>query len=1068
MTRPTFRLGAVPIALLVVLSVVAGGVTFSGSVTAVDGVTDPYPFTPQSVGEETTNDHSFNYSFTGVNTSGNTTLTLGVDSDLTIDDDNIVVRNATGSELDATRTDSGDELAFEVNSTTSTVYFNGTVTLTAPSVSSDRDYDVTFTGEDDDSDSSTETVALTVADFSVSTQTFDPAEVDQETENEHTLNYSITGINTSDNTKFSLTVPSEFDIGTYDIEVKDADGTVLDDSPSESGNTLTMSANPSTETAYLAGSINLTSPAVPEGQEEETYPFTAEASDTNGRSDSVDEDITVRYVGGVAGAPEFESAVQYVPSPGSPQIEVAFSEDIENFEDNYGLYVDDEEVTSDVVASTVVGSASEAQGRAIIELDDVDSRELTLRLDDGIEDADGNPLDNPGDKDVTFAPTTVRADGDTNAYRGSTVSIVASATDTSVTLQGTDDDTDSYFFEGSTGTNSRIFLFDTTDEELGDYEADIEAEGTASITLRNLDLSLSVEDRNVTTLQTIEGTVSAQTSDREIYLELLDDDGDIVDDRYETLGGQGEYDFTYDLESLAVETGEYTIRATDTTTGISVESDVIDVTEAGDTRADLPNDVVQEHRGDVAAIPIQLENTREATLTIGDDEAGYEASVTVRDGGGDDRDGRVTVYFNSYEASEFGTGEFDGENDLFSVSDDDEVVDGEVTIGVSDLLDAEAYPLSVETAGRETDVQLLVLEERATTDIRTLTAPRNRYNNLDAPEDVHEGTGEWVTEDSEIAFGDVVVYEIEASGLEGALDARGEDTVTEAFFDFANGTASDPAALFSVEQRDPGPNQDPLLLELNRSNARVVADSANDTYYVAFRTDDSDIDGVQDADGDGVIDGSENERGSIDAEDDLRASFTVYGEDENDLDLTASGDDETVETTHSLTAPEFEMTEPFNVTEVSGQEIFGEATVAPGTEVNVRVRSDDGVRPAFLKTASTTVDADGQFLVTLSFNDTRPGDSYTVTVDDIGPAPELAVDGTVQAVIPTATTETPAETTTTTTSTTTATSTDAPTTASTTTTAFPTVQTPTTTPGFGVLAALVALAGAALLALRRD
>ena len=165
------------------------------------------------------------------------------------------------------------------------------------------------------------------------------------------------------------------------------------------------------------------------------------------------------------------------------------------------------------------------------------------------------------------------------------------------------------------------------------------------------------------------------------------------------------------------------------------------------------------------------------------------------------------------------------------------------------------------------------------------------------------------------------------------------------------------------------------------------------------------------------------------------------------------------------------MSEPFNVTEASGQEVFGEATVAPGTEIRVRVRSGDNVRPAFLKTAETTIDGDGQFLVTLSFNDTSPGDAYEVVVDDSGPASEISVEGTVQPVIRTPTTDTPAETpvvtsTATPTPTATPTATDTPTPA-TTTTEVPTVRTPTTTPGFGVVAAVVALAAAALLAVRR-
>ncbi|WP_136361791.1 DUF7827 domain-containing protein [Halobellus limi] len=956
-----------------------------------------------------------------------------------------------------------------MNSTTTTVYLDGSLTLESPSIDSDQQYNIKFNGTDDDGDTQSLNEEISVQNFGVTTVSqFDPVDdIPEETENEHTFNYSFTGVNTSDDTEVSLSVPGEFTVEETNFALEDADGNVLNDSVEQSDNSLSLVANaPPTETIYLSGSVNLTSPPVPEGQEEEQYTLDIEASDTQGRSASTSETLTVNYQGGQPGDPEFLSATQYVPSPGSAEIEVAFSEDIDNesFKNNYGLYTDEEvEVTGDIVEDV-----SEAQGRVTIELNDTYSQGLTLRLEDGIVDSDGNALDNPGDKDVTFAPTTVRADDDVTAYRGSVVSIVADSSNTDVTLQGTDDDTDNYFFEGSTGTNSRVFLFDTEGENIGDYEAEIGTEGPATIRVLNLDLSLDIDDRNVTTLQNIEGTVEARSSGREIQLELLDDNDDVVDDRFVDLSGQGDRDFSYDVESLQLETGEYTVRATDTASGVSVESETITVREAGDTEALLPNDVITEARGDVVAIPIELRNTREATLTVGDDEAGYQASVTVREDD-DDADGEVTVYFNSYEASNVETGSFDGSNDLFSVDDEAEVVDGEVSIGVSDLLDAEAYPMSVETEGRETDVQLLSLEERSTTALRTWTAPRSRYGDLDTGADFREGIDEeWVTQDSDIAVGDTVVYEIEASGLEGALDARGEDTVTDEFFEFANGSEDEPAARFTVAQQDPGPNRDPLLLDFDSSNAEVVADSANDTYYVVAQTGEDELEGVRDEDGDGAIDPDEDETGTVDADDSLRATFTVFGEDENDLDLTADGEDEVVETTHSLTEPEFDMNEPFNVTEVSGQEIFGEATVAPGTEVNVRVRSADGVRPAFLKTATTTVDADGQFLVTLSFNDTTPGDAYTINVDDIGPASELSVDGTVQPVIETATTDTPAETTTTTTATTTATTTTTTETPIATTTEIPTVQTRTTTPGFGVLASLVALAGAALLALRRE
>ena len=1034
------------------------------SVSSVSGS----EFSPASVDEETLNTHSFNYSFTGVNTTGDTTLSLSIPSDLTVEGTDARIEDASGSQIALASVNSNnDTVAVTATPSTNTVYLSGSAKIRAPSVDSQTDYTVDISGTDNDGDTTNTTAPLRVDNTALTAGTvsqFDPDTVEERTTNQHSFNYSFDGVSGSSDTTFELSAESGT-ITDTDLAVKDASGATLNASPDVSENSLRIVANSSTSRAYLAGTINLTSPEVPTGQESGTYDITASASET-GRSDSVTNPLTVTFQGGQPGDPELESAIQYTQSDGTPAVEIAFSEDVQNFASNYELYVDGEGQLSGSQLQP-----SEAQGRAVVELDRSYSSAMTLRLEDGIQDTDGNALDSSdvGNTSVRFAPTSVTADRSVTAYRGSNVSVVASASNTGVQLEGTDDDTDDYFFDGSTGTNSRIFVFSTADRDAGDYEADIEGEGTADITVRGLGLSLDIDDRNVTNLQTLDGTVEARAGNRPIRLEFLDEDGDPVDDvddRTVQLSGQGEYEFSYDIESLEIETGEYRIRATDTTSGVTVESDTIVIQDAGDIEATLPGGVVSETRGDVAAVPIELDNTDEATLTVGGDNVGFEANVTVRD---DDDDDEVTVYFNSYAASTASEGSFSGETDLFGVSDDDEVVDGSVNIGVSDLLDAESYDLSVATAGQETDVQLLVLEPRETTAARAWTAPQNRYGDLDAAEDVREGTGEWLTRTDEVAVGDTVVYEIEASGLEGVLDARNEDTVTSEFYEFANGSGSEPAAKFAVEQEDAGPNQAPLLFQLNSSNSKVVADSENDSYYVVTRTGDDAPGAVEDDDGDGAIDPDENDYGEISDDDNLRIEFTVFGDDENDLDLTEDGEDETVETTHGLTEAELSMSEPFNVTETSGQEVFGEATVAPGTEVRIRVRSGDNVRPAFLKTAETTVDEDGQFLVTLSFNDTSPGDGYEIVVDDTGPASELSIEGTVQPVIQTPTTDTPAETTvvtsTTTTSTPTPTATPTP---ATTTTEVPTVQTPTTTPGFGVVAALVALAAAALLAVRRD
>jgi PGF-CTERM protein/surface glycoprotein (TIGR04207 family) len=1072
MTRSNSRIRAVLLAALITVSVVAGSVAFAGSTTAVSGTSavSGEAFSPDTVDEETTNTHSFNYSFTGVNTSGDITLSISVDPELTVESADVELKNASGAVLD-TNTTAGSTVSVTTASPASTVYLSGTVEVSAPSVDSDTGRLIKINATDNDGTTASTTETLTIENRPLTADnvsTFSPNTVDEETTNQHSFNYSFKHVSVNNDITFSLSGPSGSTITDTSLAVKNASGATLNTTPDVSGNSLSIVADSGTSTAYLAGTVNLTSPEVPSDKESETYDITAKADDTVG-DDSVTNPLTVEYVGsGESGAPQLESAIQYKDGS-TPTVEVAFSEDVQNFASNYDLYVEGEgELTGEIQ------SVSEARGRAVITLDESYSSKMTLQLSNGITDIDGNALDSDdtGNTSVRFAPTSVKASETATAYRGANVSVVASASDTSVQIEGTEDATDDYFFDGSTGTNSRVFVFATADRNSGDYEADIGSEGTADITVRGLGLSLDIDDRNVTNLQNIEGTVSARAGDRPVRLELLDDDGEQVEevsDRNVELSGQGEYEFSYNLSSLDLDTGEYTIRATDTTSGVTVESDTIVVRDAGDIEATFTDGDLSETRGDVAAIPIELDNTREARLVVGSDNLGFEAEVTVRD---DDKDGRVTVYFNSYAASTVSEGTFDGENDLFSVGDDDEVVDGEVTIGVSNLLDAESYDLSVYAEGRETDIRLLTLERRETTAIRTWTAPQDRYGDLDAAADVQEGNGEWLTRTDEVAVGDTVVYEIQASGLEGALDARGEDTVTAEFFEFANGSGSNPAARFTVEQEDPGPNQEPLLLQLNSSNSKVVADSANDSYYVVTRTGENAPGAVEDDDGDGVIDAGENDYGTISDDDDLRVEFTVLGDDENDLDLTTDGEDETVETSHSLVEAELSMSEPFNVTEVSGQEIFGEATVAPGTELTIRVRSGDNVRPAFLKTAETTVDANGQFLSTFSFNDTSPGDRYTIVVNSAGPAPELTVEGTVQPVIATQTTGTPEETTVSTSTSTPSTTSAAETTptdstAATTTTEIPTVQTSTTTPGFGLVAALVALAAAALLAVRR-
>ncbi|RNJ27542.1 PGF-CTERM sorting domain-containing protein [Halosegnis longus] len=156
----------------------------------------------------------------------------------------------------------------------------------------------------------------------------------------------------------------------------------------------------------------------------------------------------------------------------------------------------------------------------------------------------------------------------------------------------------------------------------------------------------------------------------------------------------------------------------------------------------------------------------------------------------------------------------------------------------------------------------------------------------------------------------------------------------------------------------------------------------------------------------------------------------------------------------------------------SEQIISGTTSIAAGSEITVRARATGD--NSFLKTADVTVGEDGDFSGTFDFSDTSNATEFTVSVPNEGVEDNAEVDGIVsdaaQMETPTPTpepaTDTPTPEPDEGTDTPTATpgpATDTPTDGGDTTT-----ETSGSQPGFGGAVAIVALAGAALIALRRD
>ncbi|SFR64481.1 DUF7827 domain-containing protein [Halogeometricum limi] len=745
------------------------------------------------------------------------------------------------------------------------------------------------------------------------------------------------------------------------------------------------------------------------------------------------DDHTFMYEGG---------AVHYVDTSGNSVIEVPFNTEVNSSSQtvaNFTLMDDGENVSDEITGF------STTDGTLVIQTTDViKSNDLTLDISSDVQNSTGANISNAGEKSVAFAPVTVEAGDDLDAYQGSKVAIVTENTSTDVEIEGDADD-NSFFRSGSTGANSTVYVFDTASRDLGQYNVvlDNNQSRNASITVRDLGLSVDVDDTTIDTDSDVEGTVTANAGDRTVNVKLLDSDGDEVENETVELSGQAEADFSFSVSDA----GNYTVEATDLDSGVAAESSSVVVSKAGEGKASFPNDgkVISEQRGDIANITVNLENADEATLMIGSEDSGFVSNVTVEDGSGD---GQVSVLFNTYAA----TGVSGNADSLYEVADDDDSVESsDVSEDVSTLLDAGEYDLEVRVAsGDDTqDVGTLVLEERETTSLNSWTAADG--SEIEDSDDVYAAINNSnITQDDEVAFGDLSVHQLEASGLAGALEATDDDT-TAAFFAL-NGSAYS----LTVEQTEAGANREPFMLALGEDNTTVIADAENDTYFIVFDTDE-----VNTSDRD------------LEAGDGLTANFTV-AKDEGNL----TDEEQSVENSFELVEAEHTL-DDVTVAASSNQSIAGETTVAPGTEINLRVRSDGDTQPSFLKTATAYVTENGTYEAMFDFSEQSANDTFTVTVRG-GVADSITADGTVSAADNDSETSTEVSETVTATEAPTDTemateeptdtemATEEPEETATATEAPAETETETSTPGFGAVVAVTALLAAALLAVRRD
>jgi len=733
------------------------------------------------------------------------------------------------------------------------------------------------------------------------------------------------------------------------------------------------------------------------------------------------------------------------------------------------------------------------------------------------------------DADVTADVTTTSAsieqgqggntqDIDAVAYDGANVAVVADGFKESAdantpyeffsTTQDSSSnyDNDVFLFSGSTGMDSFVAV-----EDIGEIDSldagstyNVDFSGTPEqLSIRRLDLTAEAvsteanynEGGSTTISADISSTVSGQTVDAT----LLDSNGDAVTGQSKTTTIGSNREATVSFSGISTE-GNYTVEIADVSTGITTETDEIAVSQVTGSVAFADN-VFTEERGNVAEITVDLDNADETTVLIGSNEVNYYTAVTVADAAeGDDNDGQVTLQLNTYLTS---TGT---PADAFSAVGDDTVeavdspdalindIDSEdVTAGQTTNMPLAAadYDLTAYVGQEDQAVGTLIVNERSATGMNLWTAPAATFGDAEEPADVYSAIEDGaVTQSDEIAAADTLVHQIQIEGVYGALAAEDTDTpeqalvnlltdstgVTESNYD---NDGSDTALSLSVVQAGSSPNQDPKRLVLSESTdaLNVVVDDANNTVFVNVDTADAQFYRADSQDAIPASPSSNNLVGAAPGET-FDVTFTL----EPESGLTA---DEQTEESLSATFDVVERAgmlnggEDITVEAASGQEISGTTDIAPGTEVNFRARASG--TSAFLKTATATVTEDGTFSTDFDFSGTSENTTFDVTASASPQFADgaLSAEGTVGAAeaTPTPTPEPTA------TATPEPTATETPTpepTATETPTPEPATETPTdggdgatetetsgSQPGFGGAVAIVALAGAALIALRR-
>lgn len=657
-------------------------------------------------------------------------------------------------------------------------------------------------------------------------------------------------------------------------------------------------------------------------------------------------------------------------------VEVIFDEGVKNVStDDFNVVLrDGTEVTPDSVTDT---DGDPAVRLDIDQVNPIEVSHVNVTSNGTLADNADNPVDAGKNKnqEVKTTSTTLQenqgtqSDNTLKAFQGEQVALVATDEDEDFEITTTDGE---FIREGSTGNHSVVFRWDSSGKSLNKtykvtYSPGIVGGTDEYIEFRDLDLTASADDTQLTTNENLTATISSNSGDRKVDVQLLDSDDSVVEETTVTLDGSGEASVNFGTQSA----GTYTIEAEDLATGITDTSSDINVDKPEAVKAQFTPRVIEEEIGDVATVNVSMDNTETGTVFVGSQDINYLVELNIEDG---DDDGTVEFDVNSWKAWNGNSGQV--ESGAYTAVDNDDSVSLVATHvePETERIQPALYDLNVTVDGTEEDVGALQFNDRETGDATVGTAPKaaNLADDVDAS-DVHNAT----TSTSKTAKGDFVSMKVQATGVYGYLDSMGD---------------------FSIAPPKSGSHTNGLHLQINESTDQPNV--KGDTLGDGKGLEKGDVTLVTDADADHfhlVVDNTSK----LEAGTTYNVSFAV---DQHSPYVNKKANTEWANTSFTITkrTAEFDAQsetddgEPLIVVHSrSGETLSGTTTVAPGTEITVRARAT-GESP-FLFNRQVTVQDDRTFEAQFDFSNVQAGQEFKAILPAFGVKTDAIVKSRPQA-----------------------------------------------------------------------